>query len=742
MLKNSIFVLIFINSLLYSTTINELNHPTSLVFDITKDPTNLTGISVSKIMLEATKVAKLVNMITPIYSRDISISNCQSDADLNYYCPQDVAACDNTQNKNDGFSTQHYGVTTTKTDVVCPTGTNLPSQCNGTYPNAWIKDMYTTLLNRCPDQAGYNHWLTYVNTLGITSSSQLQPTFCASASNNGEPCGATTSSPTTCYGSSIQNVTVQQPVTTKTSMGCPSGGTLASDGTTCNKTCSNPSYSCPSGGSLSGSTCNKTCSSGYYSCPSGGSLSGSTCTTSSSYGATSSIVIVGCSENPIAGAYKSSFCGVTADGRWNKYQYWTYGYSCPSGGSLSGSTCTTSSSYSATYNTSSYNCSYGASVSSYNYYSCPYSAICPTGTNLPSQCTGTYPNAWIKDMYTTLLNRCPDQAGYNHWLTYVNTLGITSSSQLQPTFCASASNNGEPCGSATPSASTCYGSSIQNVTVQQPITTRTTGTCPTGTNLPSQCNGTYPNAWIKDMYTTLLNRCPDQAGYNHWLTYVNTLGITSSSQLQPTFCASASNNGEPCGSATPSASTCYGSEPYNYYTYDCNSSTNIYHENYVPQNTGGISSISPTPPINNCVQRDYICNINPGTTCSKVNNIWSCSKYDCDANRQCGIAKCSNGIPQPLGTDFTNSPLVGQDSTTICNGEVCDAVTFERLGNCRGITRCPTAFGVYEKNGNCYQDVCPPTATEKDIGGGLTTCLSLQCPPNYIENTNGGCDAK
>jgi len=46
---------------------------------------------------------------------------------------------------------------------------------------------------------------------------------------------------------------------------CPSGGTLS--GTTCTKT----TYSCPSGGTLSGTTCTK------YSCPDGGTLSGILC---------------------------------------------------------------------------------------------------------------------------------------------------------------------------------------------------------------------------------------------------------------------------------------------------------------------------------------------------------------------------------------------------------------------------------------------------------------------------------
>ncbi len=111
---------------------------------------------------------------------------------------------------------------------------------------------------------------------------------------------------------------------------CPSGGTLS--GTTCTETVAatwnNGYYYCPSGGSLSGTTCTQSQSayyqSGYYYCPSGGSLSGSTCYTSSSYGAS-----------------------------------WSSGYYyCPSGGSLSGTTCSTSTTRKAFAN-------YGACPSGY-----------------------------------------------------------------------------------------------------------------------------------------------------------------------------------------------------------------------------------------------------------------------------------------------------------------------------------------------------------------------------------------
>ncbi len=92
------------------------------------------------------------------------------------------------------------------------------------------------------------------------------------------------------------------------SYSCPSGGTLS--GTTCNiaGTQTISSYSCPNGGDISGSRCIKT-STSYanpkYSCPSGGDLVGTTCALSE----TTSI-------NPI--------------------------YSCPGGGDLAGTVCNVS----------------------------------------------------------------------------------------------------------------------------------------------------------------------------------------------------------------------------------------------------------------------------------------------------------------------------------------------------------------------------------------------------------------
>ena len=120
---------------------------------------------------------------------------------------------------------------------------------------------------------------------------------------------------------------------------CPSGGTLS--GTTCITSDSygaTPTYYCPSGGSLSGSTCltsdSYAATPGYW-CPSGGTLSGTTCYTSGNYAATPNYYC------PSGGTLSGTTC--TTGSSYGA----TPNYSCPSGGSLSGTTC--NSSYSAAY---------------------------------------------------------------------------------------------------------------------------------------------------------------------------------------------------------------------------------------------------------------------------------------------------------------------------------------------------------------------------------------------------------
>lgn len=149
-------------------------------------------------------------------------------------------------------------------------------------------------------------------------------------------------------------------------------------------------YTCPEGGTLSGSTCTETYdasyqsgSDGYYYCPNGGSRSGTTCYTSGSYPASSNTTY-SCSGSYVVRSGSSCYyheASPDVNGQCPPYGpykiggqcYSYYGpasesttYSCPSGGSLSGTTCYTSSSYSASYEpaTSGYHyCSRGGSRS-------------------------------------------------------------------------------------------------------------------------------------------------------------------------------------------------------------------------------------------------------------------------------------------------------------------------------------------------------------------------------------------
>ena len=166
---------------------------------------------------------------------------------------------------------------------------------------------------------------------------------------------------------------------------CAEGETQS--GNTCTKTYAatmqSGGYTCPNGGTLTNTTCTSTYTAsyssggGYYSCSSG-SLSGSSCvtTTTSSYGASQT----------------QNYCKVygyttNTDGTTHQYcQQWVYSYSCPSGGSLSGSTCTVTS----------------TSSSPATYYSYPGSYYCNSGDGSPSgtTCTHTYTATQGSNYYT------------------------------------------------------------------------------------------------------------------------------------------------------------------------------------------------------------------------------------------------------------------------------------------------------------------------------------------------------
>ena len=229
----------------------------------------------------------------------------------------------------------------------------------------------------------------------------------------GTSCVVTTSipaTPTTTYscphggsvsGSSCVTGGTTSPATGATSYTCTTGMLSGSSCTTAGTT--NPAtattvYSCPSGGSLSGSSCYTSSTSSYgatpsttYSCPppNGGNLVGTTCEYMTSYAATAGAPY----SCPNGGTLSGTTCGAYSAGGGTTYPA-TPTYSCPSGGNLSGSTCWVQNNYSATP-TTAYSCPSGGSLSgsncivtnSSNYAATPTTTYsCATGTLSGSSC--------------------------------------------------------------------------------------------------------------------------------------------------------------------------------------------------------------------------------------------------------------------------------------------------------------------------------------------------------------------
>ncbi|MFA6137450.1 MAG: conjugal transfer protein TraN [Sulfurimonas sp.] len=614
---------------------------------------------------------------------------CKTDANGVPYCPANLSACNNVQNTDNGYSVRHSGETTTRTPLTCSSGgtlsgttCNVPASSytatsvnstlysNGTatsatlYSNGTAGTASTVYSNGTATSATlysngtagtastvYSNGTATSATLysnGTATSATLYSNGTATNStlySNGTATAVNTCPALTAKASSFWNVGESLYIGTKNFPAgtyvtvpmarCTYGQMMGPSGSMYTLTTSAVvayNYSCPtgytritaSGTSSTPPTNNCTKASYTYSCPTGytaGVTSGTTSTPPTN-NCTKASYTYSCPTGYTAGVTS----GTASTPPTNNCTKASYTYSCPTGytaGVTSGTASTppTNNCSKASY---TYSCptGYTAGVTSgtastpptNNCSKASYTYSCPTGytAGVTSGTASTPPT-----------NNC-SKANYNYTCPSGYTAGITSGTSSTPP-----TNN---CSSPTTTYSCLSGGSLSGTTCNVPASSYT-ATCPSGTNLPSDCSGSYPNTWLKSMYTTLLNRCPDQTGYNFWIGYISANSIASSSQLQPTFCAAASHNNEPCNTTTSSSTTCYGSVPYNYYTYDCNLSTNVYHENYVPQNTGGLSSTSSIPPTNNCVQQDHICGSNPAQTCANINGTWSCSEHPCvDAN--------------------------------------------------------------------------------------------------------------
>lgn len=339
---------------------------------------------------------------------------------------------------------------------------------------------------------------SYSCSSGTLSGTNCVTTSTYGATANGYVCNAGDSlSGTTCthvetstYGASIA------------SYSCAAGDSLS--GSTCSHTyvantyAASPNYVCNAGDSLSGSTCSHTNSSPatpVYSCPSGFSLNGTTCSkTTNSAASVSSYTCSGLgspnASNQCVGTTgwsvdeaDSDVCQYTFTNGLafeystrNRAQLLCYFqakpvYSCPNGGTLNGSQCTSTSTQAATV--SSYTCSsgsvsgssclttstYGASVASYSCNAgdslsgttCSHSATstynatpsyaCSAGDSLGgSTCTRTTTSTYGASVSAWACNSGDSLSG--------STCTHTSTAAATPNY---------SCSSGTLSGSTCVG---------------------------------------------------------------------------------------------------------------------------------------------------------------------------------------------------------------------------------------------------------------------------------------------
>jgi RHS repeat-associated protein len=280
--------------------------------------------------------------------------------------------------------------------------------------------------------AGYNCPAGY--TLSGSTCSQTTATSTAATVTYSCPAGWSLSG-STCTSSTTSPAT---PVYT-----CPAGWSLSSS--TCTTSTSNPAtpvYTCPAGWSLSGSTCTTSTSNPatpVYTCPAGFTLSGTTCTGSSTAAATSTLNCNGfgsltayansstgykcTTQNLLVSAYPppddpyvqcqsiAASMGLPLVGAPlisnSKIMQCTMGpvkvYSCPSGGTLSGSNCISTVTQAASIG--SYTCASGTLSGSSCISALALSAsigsyTCASGTLSGSNCISTATQAASIGSYT------------------------------------------------------------------------------------------------------------------------------------------------------------------------------------------------------------------------------------------------------------------------------------------------------------------------------------------------------
>lgn len=594
---------------------------------------------------------------------------------------------------------------------------------------------------------------------------------------------------------------------------------LSNDTAICDKTCYSSSTisTCPSGGSLVGAICDKTCYSTTYSCPSGGSRSGSTCYISSSRAATRNTIYTSCEiKYKVVGTsawstFPSSFTfsatpsngcvakinsltvppgatitSIAVNG--SEYYYKNSSravttYSCPSGYSLSGTTCTKETSYSATRTTTSYSCDYAAvdktiitpyvcsyapTTDGYDYdcydepvetKECPEDdqsleggqcvssdcmdpesdQTCPTNST-NAECTGDFPNVYLLDVYKNHFCRCPTQVEYNE--------------QIEKIY---------------------NGISFEEVKNELEFSSEEwRGSCSVldDSNDSVVCGKDMEDKEITSVYKNHLCRCASQTEYDYWKMVKNN-GKSQSWVYSAIYNLhlSLGNWQESCPSQEVEVDTCYSAVPV---THPISCPTNTTHVNnntisYNDENkqcesdiliTCGneentdysynveekICTIEPSCPEGNIYNASYdacidhvTCPLGDDIECNGPLDNAHCSPWACNSINRCGYAYCDEGTPSQ------NAPYMPRqyfdnfknEFSGTCNGPLCDLVVNENVTYCE-TQACPTGFGTFEQNGACYIETCPVGSQQRADG----SCYTEECPAGTTEQADGSCLAE
>ena len=139
-----------------------------------------------------------------------------------------------------------------------------------------------------------------------------------------------------------------------------------------------------------------------------------------------------------------------------------------------------------------------------------------------------------------------------------------------------------------------------------------------------------------------------------------------------------------------------------------------------------------------CYISTKTCPTNAAYPClGPIGNQW-CSPYNCNpSTNQCGYAECPGAIQPSQTAEMSpsyNANLIYNASDTLCTNGRCDLANSSRFTYCGLEEACPSGFGVFEQNGQCFVRECPQGSFQEN-----SKCYSLGCPQGTTVQGDGKC---